>query len=220
MPTGIYKRTEEHKRKISEGNKGKKRSEEFKRKLRIVNKGKKYPNRKSPPPLSKEHKEKIRNKLKGKHSSPSTEFKKGDKRPSLSEETKRKIGLANSIALRGKKLSKETKLKMSKAHKGENNWNWQGGITPIDRRIRASIEYIFWREGNLARDNYTCQKCKVRGGKLCVHHIQNFHQFPELRFAINNGITFCKHCHDKFHKIYGKKNNTQEQLKEFLCQTI
>lgn len=42
MPRGIYKRTEEHKRKMSEGHKGKKRkpfSEEHKRKIGIANKG-------------------------------------------------------------------------------------------------------------------------------------------------------------------------------------
>lgn len=36
-----------------------------------------------------------------------------------SEETKKKIGLANSIALRGRKLSQETKLKISKSTKGK-----------------------------------------------------------------------------------------------------
>ena len=35
-----------------------------------------------------------------------------------SEETKRKIGLANSIALKGRKMSEETKRKQSEVHKG------------------------------------------------------------------------------------------------------
>ena len=40
--------------------------------------------------------------------------------------------------------------------------------------------------------------------------------FPELKFAIDNGITLSKKAHDEFHKLYGKNNNTREQLVEFL----
>ena len=73
-----------------------------------------------------------------------------------------------------------------------------------------------WRKAIFVRNDYTCRKCKKRGGKLHCHHIQNFAQYSELRFDINNGITFCRDCHNCFHKIYGKKNNTKEQLEEFL----
>lgn len=68
----------------------------------------------------------------------------------------------------------------------------------------------------MERDNFTCQKCKIQGGKLEIHHINNFADFEELRTAISNGITFCKNCHKEFHKKYGIKNNTKEQLYEIL----
>jgi len=54
-----------------------------------------------------------------------------------------------------------------------------------------------------------------RKSKITSHHIKNFAQYPELRFVTDNGITMCRKHHQEFHKIYGRKNNNEEQLKEF-----
>lgn len=105
------------------------------------------------------------------------------------------------------------------ALRGEKSHFWKGGIggiTPENHRIREGIEYRLWREAIFARDNWTCQKTGIKGGKLVVHHIQNFAQFPELRFAIDNGITLSKEAHREFHKKYGNKNNTAKQIEEFI----
>jgi endogenous inhibitor of DNA gyrase (YacG/DUF329 family) len=120
------------------------------------------------------------------------------------------------MSRKGSKASSETRIKMSMAHKGSNCNFWKGGVTPIHDAIRKSIEYKLWREAIFARDNWTCQKTGIKGGTLRAHHIQNFAQFPELRFAIDNGITLSKESHNEFHKLYGIKNNTKEQLEEFL----
>jgi hypothetical protein len=159
----------------------------------------------------------------------------------FSEETKKKLSLlmkGNKNAL-GCKRSEETRIKMSEVRKGksgkplsethrrklsealrgEKGSNWKGGIWSENERIRKNIEIRLWREAVFARDNFTCQFCKTRGGiDLEAHHIQNFSQFPELRTSIENGITLCKNCHIKFHKKYSVKNNTKEQLREFLSQ--
>ena len=84
--------------------------------------------------------------------------------------------------------------------KGKDNPNWQGGITPKSIAIRMSIEYRLWREAVFARDNWTCETCKEKGGRLNAHHIKSFSKFPELRFAIDNGQTLCRKCHRKIHK--------------------
>lgn len=78
---------------------------------------------------------------------------------------------------------------------GERNPNWKGGITPEHLAIRTSTEYKLWRKAIFQRDNWTCQECGKHGGWLEAHHIKPFAQFPELRLAINNGITLCKPCH-------------------------
>jgi hypothetical protein len=103
--------------------------------------------------------------------------------------------------------------------KREKAPNWQGGKMEHyneAEKIRKSIEYRLWREAVFARDHWTCQKYKTIGHELIAHHVNNFADFPDLRLAIDNGITFSLTAHKEFHKIYGNKNNTKEQLKEFL----
>jgi len=98
----------------------------------------------------------------------------------------------------------------------EEHWNWKGGITPANERIRKSLEYKLWRKACFERDSFTCQISGKNGGDLEVHHINNFADFPELRTTISNGITMTKKMHKLFHKIYGYKNNTKEQLADFI----
>lgn len=166
-------------------------------------------------PFSKKHLEKL-SKFQKERFSKNPVWNKGKR---ISEETRRKI----SKALRGKKFTEEHRRKISEVQKGKNGNNWQDGIIPENFRIRNSIEIHLWGEAVFARDNWTCQRCGVRSGNgravvLHSHHIRNFSEYFELRTSIENGITLCKKCHKEFHKIYGKKNNTKEQLEEFLCQ--
>jgi 5-methylcytosine-specific restriction endonuclease McrA len=176
-----------------------------------AHKGKHYPaisEAKKGHPVSDETRERIRHQLKGrKHT----------------EEEKQKISEAikgEKNPFYGKKHTEETRKRISEAgigkHNGEKSAMWKGGITPITDTIRHSIETKLWRESCMARDNWTCQKCGKQGGYLEVHHIKNFADYPELRFAIDNGITLCKKCHLEFHKQYGFTHNNEEQLQSFL----
>lgn len=118
---------------------------------------------------------------------------------------------------KGRHFSERTRIKLSKSHKGKNSYNWKGGITQEHKTIRRSVEYRLWREAVFERDNWTCQKCKIRSGKLLhPHHILNFAEYPEVRFAIDNGITLHESCHRKFHKLYGRTDNTKEQIIDYL----
>ena len=116
----------------------------------------------------------------------------------------------------GKKHNEETKNKISISHIGDKSYNWKGGITPENSKIRGSIAMRLWKNAVYAKDNFTCQKTGEKGGRLHAHHILNFAQYPELRFAIDNGITLSEKAHKEFHKQYGVKNNSREQLIEFL----
>ena len=114
------------------------------------------------------------------------------------------------------KHTEETRRRLSQSHSGEKANNWKGGITPINKKVWKGIEMKLWREAVFARDNWTCQKTKIKGGKLHPHHILGFAKFPELRTSIENGITLSVEAHKMFHKKYGYKNHTKEQLLEFL----
>ena len=130
----------------------------------------------------------------------------------ISKETRIKLGNSH----RGMKRSAITCKNISDSRLGSKNPNWHGGVSTDNERIRRSIEFRLWREAVFARDGWICQKCKERSDDLHPHHIRNFAEVIELRFAIDNGITFCKECHQEFHKIYGKKHNTIEQLLTYL----
>jgi len=151
----------------------------------------------------------------------SNKYRKGKKRPLISKFMKKRMNSMTEV----EKI--EHSLKISRAKKGvpnfkqrgKNNSLWKGGKMkdyPESEQIRKSLEYKLWRKAVFERDNFTCQKTGISGGVLNAHHINNFADFPELRLAIDNGITLLEKAHIDFHKIYGKNNNTKEQLDEFL----
>jgi len=85
---------------------------------------------------------------------------------------------------------------------------------------RSTQEYHQWIQESLERDNYTCQCCGSTEN-LEVHHILNYAQYKDLRTDLENSITLCQCCHspiigDSFHNTYGTRNNTREQLNEYL----
>lgn len=73
-------------------------------------------------------------------------------------------------------------------------------------------------KGVMERDDYTCQVCGQRGGKLAVHHLNGYNWDTENRYDVNNGITLCESCHREFHNQYGRGNNTKKQFIEYANQ--
>lgn len=112
--------------------------------------------------------------------------------------------------------TQEYKDKVSK----ENSPHWKGG-TITGRSERNLLEYRYWRKNVFSKFNYTCQCCGKKSGKeesiiLNAHHIENWKDNVSKRYDVDNGIALCEKCHIEFHSDYGKRNNTQEQLFEFL----
>lgn len=127
-----------------------------------------------------------------------------------------------SEGLKGRSLSQEVRLKIGNALRKN-----KGGITPLHNLIRAMLKRsnYCWRKEIFSLNNYTCQKCGERGGRLHAHHIKPFanllkeflseySQFSPIEdkeiliklamnhkpfLEVDNGVTFCKECHIQIH---------------------
>jgi hypothetical protein len=105
----------------------------------------------------------------------------GKKRPTFTEDWKKKISISQS---------------------GENNYQWIKDRTKLCRISkqgeRRTSAYFNWRKEVWARD---CWKCKINNsdckGRLEAHHILGFTDYPELRYEVNNGITLCHFHHPR-----------------------
>jgi hypothetical protein len=126
------------------------------------------------------------------------------------KETREKIKIARSKQVFSEDSKRRQIEALDRNRKcGEEHYNWKGGITPIQFKIRNSKEYKLWRTAVFERDNYTCIWCNARNGNgkaviLNADHIKPFAYFPELRFAIDNGRTLCINCHKTTDNFAGK----------------
>lgn len=145
-------------------------------------------------PTSEETKKKLSQILKGKPTHP------------WSNESREKARLAKL----GKKHSEKHRLNQIKnAKRGEERYNWKGGVSKLDKIIRNMYEYIQWRTRVFERDRWTCQTCGVRGVYVTAHHIKSFALILRENYIKNqeqariceelwdtkNGVTLCEDCH-------------------------
>lgn len=205
-----FKHSKASKRKMSESHRGKKNhfygkkhTEKAKLKIGLASRGRKAN-------LGNHHSEEAKRKM-----SKAAKQRIGIKNSFFSKkhsgESRRKISLAH-LGIKMGPMKLETKLKIGKANSGSNQWNWKGGITPLVTKIRNCFLYRQWRSDIFTRDNFTCQICGKRGGKLeADHYPKKFSQvFSENKITtflqammceefwnINNGRTLCVLCHYK-----------------------
>jgi 5-methylcytosine-specific restriction endonuclease McrA len=158
-----------------------------------------------------------------------------------SEETKRKIREAwierrktFVSPTKGKRLSDETRQKMSEAAKQRGS-NRTGKYHTAETRMKisqtarerkqrqvdiarytgrfekqsandAAAARRRWRFDVFARDDFTCQQCgDTRGYDLVAHPIKPVAEHPELRYEVSNGITLCGACYDALRRAASSK---------------
>ena len=221
-----YKHTKEALKKMSAAKIGKKRlpfSAEYIQNLSNSKKGEKNPQwHKSPSKETlKKRSEAVKgekNPFYGKHHSEEAVKKNRDAHIGKVPWNKGKTGIYSEETLKG---NRNAHIGMQK---GENHWNWQGGLTPLYRLIRNSFKYRQWRSDVFTRDRFQCQICLDKPGRghnviIEAHHCgKSFSKLLseygiktleeaincEELWNINNGQTTCKKCHKKIHgKAYG-----------------
>src|SRR3990170_6281852 len=103
---------------------------------------------------------------------------------------------------------------------GPNHYLWRNDISEDERkrnrRFNRTEKEKIWSRSILERDNFMCNVCNKVGGILHAHHLYGWANYPNLRFNVDNGITLCKDCHNKFHKNYGNRNNVPDQFYEWM----
>lgn len=100
---------------------------------------------------------------------------------------------------------------------GKLHWNWHGGVTRPNKKLRKSLEYSLWRTAVFIRDNYTCIECGIKSGMghaviLNADHIKPWSLYPNLRFDINNGRTLCVECHKQTDTYGGRINRERKNI--------
>lgn len=134
----------------------------------------------------------------------------------------------------GKKMSAESRAKMSKSRTGKfgpNATAWKGGRSSFLRRLKGAIHERFeWYYRVFKRDGWTCQRCGSKS-KIDAHHIEplvcivrklcdgkSFGNDVEKMewllgqplvsdLELNNGITLCRLCHRDVHENWGSHIN-------------
>ena len=129
-------------------------------------------------------------------------------------------------------LPEEIREKMSEARKkyfsikenlekisGDKSHLWKGGITPIYIMRLSGSKWKVIIKKVYKRDNYQCQLCGKKGGKLNAHHIIPWRVSHNDKMS--NLITLCRSCHSKIENkwyqyapMFFEMNGVYEPLKE------
>ena len=124
-------------------------------------------------------------------------------------ETKAKIGASNEAFLAA---NPEVAIARGEKIRGENHYQWKGGVTRLNLSIRRMNENRKWMDGVKSRDG-RCLRCGS-ADDLESHHIveladlidrfniksrDDARRHADQLWALSNGETLCRACHWQHH---------------------
>lgn len=83
------------------------------------------------------------------------------------------------------------------------------------RSHRKDNQSVLWKYAVKRRDRYVCRVCGS-DKSVVAHHIESFSKNENSRFDVNNGITLCATCHNKYHNVFMGNNRVPATRKSFL----
>jgi hypothetical protein len=116
---------------------------------------------------------------------------------------------------KNKQMSEEQKIKLSCINRNISIDNFDDFSMPKSKRERTIFDDSLVKTECFRVASYSCDVCKRYGGKLNAHHLDGWNWCVEKRFDLSNLVCLCEMHHKEFHKLYGNKNNTNEQYQEF-----
>lgn len=115
------------------------------------------------------------------------------------------------LKLYGRFLSnEESRENHRRAITGKIPWNYKGGRASLNMVVRRCARYKQWVRSIFVRDDFTCQKCLIKGTYLEADHyptrfstiidedgITTYEQAMAcgMLWDQNNGRTLCRKCH-------------------------
>ena len=93
----------------------------------------------------------------------------------------------------------ESRRKLSENTRGAQHWRWIADRSKLkicrDGRNKAARD---WSNTVRMRDGWLCQTPDENCNKpIEAHHILRWHDYPDQRFEIRNGITLCHFHHPR-----------------------
>lgn len=98
---------------------------------------------------------------------------------------------------KGIKRSEEFRKKCSASTQGVPLEEWEGFVGRHGRQVTSTAAYKTLKRQAFIRDDFTCQECGEKSGKLECHHIIPVRLDESKELDVNNLITLCHSCHKK-----------------------
>jgi ribosomal protein S14 len=132
---------------------------------------------------------------------------------------KRINNVCNPCSQKGKKKKLATKIKISCSNRKIAEKDFNGFSQNKDIKERKYFNSLGIHTKCFAENDFTCQKCGVRGGDLNAHHIEPWSNNLEKRYDITNLACLCSSCHADFHKTFGYVNFSSQDFDNWIRLT-